>query len=70
MNEEQHLPFWKYVFTKEKVVIVPQTGSRSSHIHRQRGLYLYQMDYYTTLKERLQVLHELEPKYFQIELDK
>ena len=51
-------------------MIVPQTGSRSSHIHRQRGLYLYQMDYYTTLKERLQVLHKLEPKYFQIELDK
>ena len=27
-DEEQHLPYWKPVNKKEKVVIVPQTESR------------------------------------------
>ena len=61
-----HLPYWKLLNKKEKVVIVSQTGSISSPIHNQRGWYFYNMTYYEILKEPLQVLHKLQPKYFQI----
>ena len=70
MDEEQHLPYWKLVNKKGKVVIVPQTGSISSPVHHLRGIYFYDMNYYEILKECLHVLHELQPKDFQIALDK
>ena len=41
VNEEQHLPYCQLINRKGKVVMVPQTRSRSSHIHHQRGIYLY-----------------------------
>ena len=40
------------------------------HIHHQRGLYLYNMNYYAILKEYLQLIHKIHPKYFLISLDK
>ena len=40
------------------------------HIHHQRGLYFYNMNYYAILKEHLQVIHKLHPKYFKVTLDK
>ena len=46
MSEEQYLPYWKIVNKKEKVVIVTQTGSISSHIHNQRDSYFQNMNEY------------------------
>ena len=60
VNEEQHLPYWQ----------LPKTGSRTSPIYNQRGIYLYHMNKYAILKEYLQVLHKLYPKYFQVAPDK
>ena len=70
MNQEKHLPYWKHVNKKGKVVIVPQTGSRLSPIHYYRDLYIYHMNYYAIFKEYLQLLHKLYAKDFQIALKK
>ena len=68
MNKEYHLPYCKPVNKKGKVVILPQTGPISPPIHNQRGAYFYNTNYYTILKENLQLLLKIQPKYFQIEI--
>ena len=70
VNEQQHLSYWKLVNKKESVVIVPQTGSRSSTIQNYRGLYFYHMYYYAIFKEHSQLLRKLQPKGFQIALNR
>ena len=70
MNEEKHLPYWQLVNKKGKVVMVPKTISISTPKHRQRCLYLYHINYYEILKEYLQLLNKLQPKYSQVPLDK
>ena len=50
--------------------MVPQTGAISSPTHFQRVLYFYHMNYYAILKEHSQVTHKLQPKQFQIALEK
>ena len=67
---EQHLPYWIFFNKNEKVVIVLQTGSRTSPIYHQRSIYFYHMNHYGILKEHLKVLHKLQPKYFQVALEK
>ena len=69
MNEEQYLTYWKLIENKEKVVIVPQTGSRSSPIHNHRGIYFYNTNCYEILKEHLQLLHKINPRGFQVTLE-
>ena len=46
VNEEKHLPYYQIINKKYKVVTVPQTGSRSSPIHHNRDIYLYNMNCY------------------------
>ena len=50
-------------------MIVPQTGLRSLLINHQREIYLYYINYYEILKEHLELLHKLHPKYFQVALE-
>ena len=46
--------------------MVPQTGSISSPIHNQRGVYLYKMNYYAILNEHIQLLNKLCSREFQV----
>ena len=64
MNGEQQLPYSKLLYKKENFVIVSQTVSRTPVIHYYTALYLYHMNYYAILKDHLQVLDKLHPKYF------
>ena len=49
--------------------MVPQNVSMSSPIHNYKGIHLYQINYYAILKEHLQILHKLHPKYFEVALE-
>ena len=69
MNEEQHLPYWKIVNKKGKVVIVSQTGSILLFIHNQRGLYFNHVKLKRSYKRILQVLNKLHTKKIQIAFD-
>ena len=68
VNDEQHLPYWKLIYRIVNVVIVPKTGSGSSLIHHQRGIYFHSVNYYEILKEHLQLIHKLHPREFQVTL--
>ena len=39
-------------------------------MHYHRVLYPHNMNYCAILKENLQVLHKIQPKYFQIAIEK
>ena len=49
---------------------LPQTVLITSPIHHHISIYFYHKNYYAILKEYLQVLHKLNPKYFQVTLKK
>ena len=68
MNEGQNIPYLKLINKKEKVVIITQSVSRLSPIHHQRGIHLYNMNYYSIFK-KLQLLHKLLPREFQVTLE-
>ena len=51
VNKYKHLTYWKIVYNKERIVLIPQTETISSPIRNHRGIYFHNKNYFTIKKK-------------------